>query len=447
MQHQGTPSRIPIRIKTEDGAPLAASLEIPRRQTSRVRSPSQTPVKVKVEDVEEDVDEDAEEDVVPVIVNTETPRRFPSFSEFQEAWSRSPLRVPTPLAREFYRCMIVKRESDELLGSEDGMPLLCHDCDRSAGIHTKKPPTEASCDLCSPSPRSVVKFKEEAELLSGRHIPAGAYKAETISPSASPRIQHQTHPATNQSRLYHEARFSGRNTATSPPTCRPDTEFSYLLPVTPTPFSTPNAPINPYNRPAHLHCIPGSLLEGMHRRTRWGRRDIWDKQDDKERRKRRAKHEKRAKQRKQAKQDKPVKQAARIPARIPQSPSARLAEYVAEDEHEISHETSHEEAESGHEQTCAWYKIPFCKCCACIMVVGTKLLRSIFIPSLVVVPRPCRTTSMIPKPKRWVRKRKWCHLQKSSKRRDGQEVIGDESHAARRHELFIPGRVVVVREI
>jgi hypothetical protein len=54
---------------------------------------------------------------------------------------------------------------------------------------------------------------------------------------------------------------------------------------------------------------------------------------------------------------------------------------------------------------------------------------------------------MKPKSKGWARKRKWCHLQKISKRRDVQEVIGDESHAARRHEFFIPGRVVVVREI
>ncbi|KAG9193824.1 hypothetical protein G6011_03859 [Alternaria panax] len=438
MQTQATPSRIPVRIKVEEGSPLAASLEMPRHRTSHAGPSFQALVRVKVEEVEESAP--------PLAATPEKPRRYPSFSAFQEKWSQSPLRVPTPLAEEFYRSMIVKRESDEVLGSEDGIPPLCHDCDRSAGLHTKKPSTQAPHDSLSPSPRSVVNIKREAEpsqrvsaikteaKSSHRyHVPAGTYKVETKTPSASSKIQHQVPLIKSQSRLYQEARIPDRSTTTPSPAPRPDTELSYLLPITPTPFSTPNAPVNPYNRPAHLHYIPGSLLEGMQRRTKWSARKITDNNNnnDTEKRDRQTKQEKRVQQCKQADRDRQAKQTSRVPVPRSQPLPARLTEYVAESEAGIL------DGEAGTQTqgaTCAWYKIPFCRCCACVVVGGTKLMCNMVVPSLTTVPCSSQTG----------KKKKWWRTRKCSKRR---AVVRSESHAARRSEFHVSEREVVVREV
>lgn len=413
-----------VQIKVEDGTPLAASFEIPRRYTPYVEKSSQAPVHVKVE-----------EDAAPPAASPEKPRHYPSFSAFTEKWSQSSLRVPSPLAEEFYRSTIVKVEGEEALVHKKGLPLLCHDCERSADLIDKeKPPSETPRDLASPQPVSAIKT--EAEPSPGYYIPTGAHKAKSTAPSVFSIINHQIPPTTDPSRLYHEARSPGRCTGTSSPTpCRPNTELSYLLPVTPTPFSTPNAPVNPYNRPAHLHCVPGSLLEGMRRRTKWGNRDIRDNTDDKERRARQAKQEKRAKQYKKAKQAEPATQLR----------SAPPAENVAENQHENPNEGA---KNPEHGKTCTWYKMPFCRCCVCIMVVGSKLLRNVFVPSVVAVPRPHRNTSMIPTPKGWARRKKWWHLQRCKQPRQNVErLVDDESHAVRRIEFYAPGRVVVDREV
>jgi hypothetical protein len=169
----------------------------------------------------------------------------------------------------------------------------------------------------------------------------------------------------------------------------------------------------------------------MRRRTKWGNRQIRDNADDKDRRARQAKQEKRAKQHKKTEREGPVIQSGSVP------PVENDAENDAEDHHEISQGAA---KNPEHGTTCAWYKIPFCKCCVCIMVVGTRLVRNIFVPSLVAVPRPCRTTSMVPTPNGWARRKKRWHLQRCKE-------LPQDIDEAKRDEFYHSGRRVVVREI
>ena len=212
----------------------------------------------------------------------ETPPHYPSFTT---AWSKSPLRVPTPLAEQFYRSTVVKKESDVSLVHRDVLSLRSQTSGPSVSSSYKRFAVETFRDFDASHPASKVKIEEEPE--KGYYIPTGASKVKHEAASSSTNIHHRPSP-TDYPNPYHRApvkhdpasnsspdlrRTRSHCTVAPTPELRSETKFSYLQPITPTPFSTPYGLVNPYPPDPSSYLVSGSLIEGVQRRTKWGQRD------------------------------------------------------------------------------------------------------------------------------------------------------------------------------
>lgn len=114
------------------------------------------------------------------------------------------------------------------------------------------------------TPATPCPHPVESKTPSPPQTPLQASENPNNSVKSSP--QH-THPASTSPSLHL------LSTTSLPHDPRPDTELSYLKPVSPSPFSTPYGIPNTQPYAPHLHCIPGSKLETMLRRTRWGSKE------------------------------------------------------------------------------------------------------------------------------------------------------------------------------
>jgi hypothetical protein len=268
------PHRRPVRIKAENASPQAPNLKIPQRHPSRAN-------------------------------------RKP----------RPPIRVPSPVAEQFYRSATRKPQEREKL--PDGKKALA----------LSQQPTQPISDHEIPQLDVKVKLQTSSHEY---YIPTGAsdgnFSTQVVSSgnahvrdSASLPSDGVEHRLTESISTL-DLNAPGQRHRIASPTPRPGTGFSYLKPLTPTPFSTPYGFVNPSPYAANLHLVSGSLLEGMRRRTKWGDR-------------------------------------AKLPKQTTLTTQAR-DEPPAERQCEVESNTENEDEEREHEtKTCGWYKLPFCKCC------------------------------------------------------------------------------------
>ncbi|KAI4650952.1 hypothetical protein J4E93_003309 [Alternaria ventricosa] len=207
----------------------------------------------------------------------DTPPRYPSFTT---AWSKSPLRVPTPIAEQFYRSTVVKKESDVSLVHRDVLSLRSQTSGPSVSSSYKRFAVETFRDFDASHPASKVKIEEEPE--KGYYIPTGTSKIKHEEASSSTNVHHRYPSSYRKAPVKHEPasrsspdlrRTRSHCTVATAPELRSESKFSYLQPITPTPFSTPYGLVNPYPPDPSTYLISGSLLEGVQRRTKWGQRD------------------------------------------------------------------------------------------------------------------------------------------------------------------------------
>jgi hypothetical protein len=326
--------RRPVRIKAETGSPQAPNLEIPQRHLSYAH------------------------------------RKY-----------RPPIRVPSPEAEQFYRS--VTREPQE----RDKLP------DGKKALNINQQSTQQMSDHETPQRDVKVKLQPSSHEY---YMPTGASDGNFSTQVVSSRNAHVRDSASLPSdgvehRLTEsistlDLNASGQRHSIASPTSRPGTGFSYLKPLTPTPFSTPYGFVNPSPYAANLHLVSGSLLEGMRRRTKWGDR-------------------------------------GKLPKQITLMTQARHEPQV-ERLCEVDSKTENEDEEREHEtKTCAWYKLLFCKCCT-IAAIPQSSNASPLLPhveSAVVLrdektarrqirdaPLPC---TVMPASKE-IRKRKWWQLRR-----------------------------------
>ncbi|KAI4678490.1 uncharacterized protein J4E84_008746 [Alternaria hordeiaustralica] len=279
----------------------------------------------------------------------ETPPHYPSFTT---AWSKSPLRVPTPLAEQFYRSTVVKKESDVSLVHRDVLSLRSQTSGPSVSSSYKRFAVETFRDFDASHPASKVKIEEEPE--KGYYIPTGASKVKHEAASSSSNVHHRRHTPTNYAGSYYKApvkedpashsspdlRRTRSHCAVAPtPELRSETKFSYLQPITPTPFSTPYGLVNPYPPDPSSYLVPGSLIEGVQRRTKWGQRDRRTKRQP--------------------------------PALQPRG--APVTEGVASDKQNATKAGAEGTGSGGK---CAWYKLSLCKCSKWISCIKAKCERA-----------------------------------------------------------------------
>jgi hypothetical protein len=271
------PHRRSVRIKTENAPPQAPSLEVPQRNPSHVN------------------------------------RRH-----------RSQIRIPSPVAEQFYRSAFVKPEEEDKLPDGKEVPPLSQECTKPTIDH-EIPQRDVKVKLQGPSHAHYIptgasdgRFLGQAILSRNSHVPDSA----SLPTYGSDGLRHGVTDSTSLLDL--NTPEQGDSTASPAP--RPGTEFSYLKPLTPTPFSTPYGFVNLSPYAANLHFVSGSLLEGMRRRTKWGDRTRLPKQTT-------------------------LMTQGRY-----ESPAERLCEIGSKKE---------DEKEEGEYQTktCAWYILPFCRCC------------------------------------------------------------------------------------
>ncbi|KAI4949290.1 hypothetical protein J4E91_005028 [Alternaria rosae] len=98
----------------------------------------------------------------------------PSYPSFTTVWSKSPLRVPTTIADQFYRSTIVKKESEDILLHRDVLSLRSQTSGPSISSSYRRSPVEAFRDFDASHPASKLKIEEEPE--KGYYIPTGASK-------------------------------------------------------------------------------------------------------------------------------------------------------------------------------------------------------------------------------------------------------------------------------
>jgi hypothetical protein len=233
---------------------------------------------------------------------------------------RSPIRVPSPVAEQFYRSVAVKTEEGGKLPKEKEVPPQDQD------------PSKPLRDQSTHPRDAEVKLQKSSHEY---YIPTGASDSSFLAQSGlscTARAPDSTSPPNDGIRQILTESISPLDVNFASSTLRPGTELSYLKPLTPTPFSTPYGFINPSPYAANLHFVSGSLLEGMRRRTRWGDRA------------------------RLLKQTKLVTQAQC------EVPIERLCGV------EFKEESVQEEKEH-QTKTCAWYKLPFCTCCKWSMTV------------------------------------------------------------------------------
>jgi hypothetical protein len=330
-----------IRVKVEPESPDNAIKTIsPRIQHRDLKAEARTmktegpfsrhhTVRIKVEDKD----------------SPETPQRYPSFTA---TWSKSPVRVPTPVAEQFYRSAIVKKEGEEASVSRHGLSLHSHTSGPSASSSYNRLAAKAFHDFDASHPAS--KIKTEAEPSTACYIPKGASRIKHEAQSPCPETHHQNSPYAHPITLHHEvpiknypstdsspalSRTRSHCTVAPTPELRSETDFSYLQPITPTPFSTPYGVANPYAHSPPSYYIPGSLLEGWKRRARWGHRN------------------------RRAKRALPVLQSRCVP------PVGNADE-----------DKGVEAEEGGHGGKCVWYKVPLGQCCEWIRGIKGKCERA-----------------------------------------------------------------------
>lgn len=277
------------------------------------------------------------------------PPRYPSFTT---TWSTSPLRVPTPIADQFYRSTIVKKESEDVLLHRDVLSLRSQTSGPSISSSYKRSAVKAFRDFDASHPASKIKIEEEPE--KGYYIPTRASKIKHEAASSSTNLRHCHHTPTDYSSSYHKApvkecpasrsspdlkRTRSHCTVAPTPELRSETKFSYLQPITPTPFSTPYGFVNPYPPDSSLYYISGSSLEGVRRRTKWGQRD---------------------------------KRTKRVPP-VLQPRSAPVAGDVADGRQDATQAGAEGTGSGGK---CAWYRLSLCKCCNWIRCIKAKCSRA-----------------------------------------------------------------------
>ncbi|KNG48163.1 hypothetical protein DDE82_004804 [Stemphylium lycopersici] len=293
------------------------------------------------------------EQTTPTLANIDTVPRDKASADM----SRSTIRVSSPVAEQFYRPATVKVEEDEFLKSNDHTLLRSN---QEPSIPTTFPNALRTSRMSRKAVPTQRLLKEEAgeRTCQSYYVPICAASANT---PFTPRALHTSCTTNSGQNLCHSyishqyeaghvfqacSASQNRHSGTSSPTLSsPDTKLSYLRALTPTPFSTPYGMVNHHPYESHLHFIPGTLLEGMLRRTRWA-------------------------------------------SAVPRPASRRQVE--AEQEGGIEHEGVHKVMKEGNtggaaaaaagsepevarlemtydpdprSKTCAWYKLPFCTCC------------------------------------------------------------------------------------
>jgi hypothetical protein len=251
---------------------------------------------------------------------------------------------------------MIKTEDEEASADNGALLLLDRDLDELTGIIDKLSTLKPLCK--SETPQRDVKV-EGCSLSQAYYIPTGASEARPSVPAVSSSAVRVTYKQTPPSDAYHHRQTNSispldlnaleQRCAKTSPTPRPGTELSYLKPLTPTPFSTPYGLVNPSPYAANLHCVSGSLLEGLRRRTRWGNKT------------------------------RPAKQAALGTQARNGLPVERL--------YGIENEMSGElEGDAEQKKTCAWYKLLFCKCCKWSMTAIPQSSKSITAPPVSTSP-------------------------------------------------------------
>jgi hypothetical protein len=271
------PHRRTVRIKTENAPPQAPSLEVPQRHPSHVN------------------------------------RRH-----------RSQIRIPSPIVEQFYRSAVVKPEEEDKL--PDGKEVLPLSLESTKPMNDQEVfQRDVKVKLQGPSHAHYIpngasdgRFLAQAILSRNAHVPDNASLLTYGSDGLRLGVTDSTSP------LDLNTPEQSDSTASSAP--RPGTEFSYLKPLTPTPFSTPYGLTNALPYATNVHFVSGSLLEGMRRRTKWGDR-------------------------------------TRLPEQTTLMTQGR---YESSTERLCDIESKKEDGkEEGKYQTktCAWYILPFCRCC------------------------------------------------------------------------------------
>ncbi|KAF1943703.1 hypothetical protein EJ02DRAFT_484965 [Clathrospora elynae] len=203
----------------------------------------------------------------------------------------------SPDAEAFYRTPVSNPKAESESDEEDDLAVPGSDIEEFAGMLDKILAPAPLSTSQTPSDNDIQASQDLAE--QGNHyIPTGASQAQPPS-YESPSENEMTTPSLprfpSPDHIYTTSRL--RDTASmssfdlEPTTIRPETELSFLKPTTPTPFSTPHGPVNysPYAK--NIHCVPGSKLERLRRRTKWGdraageRRGRWERIDGKEKEK------------------------------------------------------------------------------------------------------------------------------------------------------------------
>ncbi|KAF1833611.1 hypothetical protein BDW02DRAFT_373650 [Decorospora gaudefroyi] len=278
-----SPNQHPIRIKIESTTPLAASLEIPRRQPCTPSRRSRQP----------------------------------------------PIRIPTPVAEHFYRTTRIKTENENEHAPTDTEEVAISDQDAEelAGMISQllapNPTTTPDSDPHEPG----IKNETPSSPQTLHEIPTNSNTSKNPPASTLPPPNTQPYPSPKP-HSHHR----------NPTPRRPSTTFSYLKPPTPTPFSTPYGPINPAPYAANIHCVSGSALEGMLRRTRWGNKG------------QRLEHDAAVEVARCVDKEKEEEEEEGI----------RVTKKIKEDG------TKKRRKKPGRRTCCPWYKLPFCKCCSCV---------------------------------------------------------------------------------